>query len=269
MPETVAYTNNTFAIKQENRILVAVDAVIFSVSAEAAQNYRRVEDQRLELLLIKRPNAPYEGKWALPGGLVKAGETFEESVRRMMKEKADLGNIYLEQLYTFDNLYRDPRMRVISCAYLSLIDRSKYLAEQGKWFSLVQKAGVIRLESDDEQIDIKIQKSVSKNGRIKNKTFTVKESPLAFDHGSIILDGLLRLRNKLEYTDIAFNLTKDTFTLGDLQRIYETILGTPLMAADFRRRIHNKIESTSQYARGRGHRPSQLFKYKGDLNKVP
>ena len=109
--------------------MVAVDAVIFSVSTEAAPNYRRVEDQRLELLLIKRPNGPHRGRWALPGGLVKAGETFEESVRRMMKEKADLGNIYLEQLYTFDSLDRDPRMRVISCAYLSLIDRSKYYAE--------------------------------------------------------------------------------------------------------------------------------------------
>jgi hypothetical protein len=179
------------------------------------------------------------------------------AARRMMKEKADLGNIYLEKLYTFDNLNRDPRMRVISCAYLSLIGRSKYLAEQSKWFSLVQKAGLIRLEGDGEQIDIKIQKSVSKNGRIKNETYTVKESSLAFDHGSIILDGLLRLRNKLEYTDIAFNLTKDTFTLGDLQRIHETILWTPLMAADFRRRIQNKIESTAQYSRGRGHRPSQ------------
>jgi ADP-ribose pyrophosphatase YjhB (NUDIX family) len=260
MSETSAYRG--FELEPKHRILVAVDAVVFSVSAEAAPNYRRAEDQRLELLLIKRPNDPHRGKWALPGGLVKAGETFEESVRRMMKKKADLGNIYLEQLYTFDDPRRDPRMRAISCAYLSLIDRSGYQEEQGRWFSLVQKEGLLRLEAGGERIDIKIHKSVSKNGRIKNKTYTVRESPLAFDHGSIILEGLLRLRTKLEYTDIAFNLTKDTFTLGELQKIYEIILGTSLISADFRRRIQSKIESTSRYSRGHGHRPSRLFRYR-------
>jgi ADP-ribose pyrophosphatase YjhB (NUDIX family) len=251
-----------FEPERKNRILVAVDAVIFSVSPETEHNYRKAEAQRLEVLLIKRPNEPHRGKWALPGGLVKSDETFEESVRRMMKKKAGLGNIYMEQLYTFDAPDRDPRMRVISCAYLSLIDRSKYKEEQGEWFSLTQKAGWLYLESGEERLKIQIRKSVSKNGKIKTETYCVKKSCLAFDHGSIIVEGLMRLRNKLEYTDIAFNLTQDTFTLGALQRIYETILGTPLMAADFRRRIKDKIESTALYSRGRGHRPARLFTYR-------
>jgi ADP-ribose pyrophosphatase YjhB (NUDIX family) len=250
--------------EEKNRIVVAVDAVIFSVSAEAAPNYRKTEDQKLEILLVKRTAHPFCGKWALPGGLVASDETFNESIRRMMERKTDLGNIYLEQLYTFDHLDRDPRMRVISCAYLSLIDRSCYREEAGTWFSLHQKNDRLFLQSGGEKLSIKMKKAAVKNGRLKNDTCVAVESPLAFDHGAIILEGLFRLRNKLEYTDIAFNLTKDTFTLGELQRIYETILGTSLMAADFRRRIQNKIENTGEYSRGRGHRPSRLFRYKGN-----
>jgi ADP-ribose pyrophosphatase YjhB (NUDIX family) len=251
-----------FTPDEKNRFLVAVDAVIFSVSAEAAPNYRRSEDQKLEILLVKRPCHPFCGKWSLPGGMVASNETFNESIRRMMKRKADLGNIYLEQLYTFDDPDRDPRMRVISCAYLSLIDRSNYREEAGKWFSLSQKNDRLILQAGGERLVIKMKKTTVKNGRLRNDTYIAAESPLAFDHGAVILEGLFRLRNKLEYTDIAFNLAGDTFTLGELQRIYETILGTTLMAADFRRRIQNKIESTGEYSRGRGHRPSQLFRYK-------
>lgn len=252
-----------FTPEEKNRIIVAVDAVIFSVSAEAALNYRRTEDQKLEILLVKRTSHPFRDKWALPGGLVASEETFDESIRRMMRRKTDLGNIYLEQLYTFDRPDRDPRMRVISCAYLSLIDRSSYREEAGKWFSLYQKNERLYLQSGRDKLSIKMKKTPVKNGRLRSDTYMAAESPLAFDHGAIILEGLFRLRNKLEYTDIAFNLAKDTFTLGELQRIYETILGTSLMAADFRRRIQNKIENTGEYSRGRGHRPSRLFRYKG------
>jgi ADP-ribose pyrophosphatase YjhB (NUDIX family) len=247
---------------QFDRCIVTVDAVIFSVSREEAENYRKAPDRKLAVLLVKRNDHPFMGRWSLPGGFVAAHETFDASVKRVLKTKTGLDNIYIEQLYTFDRPERDPRMRIVSGAYLSLIDRSKYQEELGKWFSISQEKNTLILSSSEDKIAIKLKKTLEINGRISNAGYAVQQSPLAFDHGDIILEGLLRLRNKLEYTDIVFNLTGDTFTLGELQRIYETILGLPLLTADFRRRISAKIESTGLYTQGHGHRPSQLFRYK-------
>lgn len=249
---------------------VAVDTVIFSVDTELNnQNYRKLEKQKLTVLLVKRDGHPYWGYWSLPGGFVGPNETLGQTAQRIIDSKTRLSNIYMEQLYTFSDPGRDPRMRVISCAYMALIDRSAFEfkeTEALKWFELelsTQDDKLI-LNADNERLEVGITKEEQQNGLIAYRKFTaLPDSALAFDHANIILEALMRLRNKIEYTDLVFNLMPPEFSITQLQQIYEIILGEQLLAPAFRRKIVAKIKETGDYIKDKGHRPSRLFKYGG------
>jgi ADP-ribose pyrophosphatase YjhB (NUDIX family) len=221
---------------------VATDVVIFSVSTDNGANWRRANKKKFSILLAKREDFPSIGKWNLPGGFVSITETAETAARRTLNTKTGLtDNIYLEQLYTFDDLKRDPRTRIISIAYMTLIDKSKLHiteTEHSKWFTIHKN----HLESDDG--------------------LKLNFSDLAFDHNEILHCALNRLKNKIEYTDIVFNMMPHEFTLGELQQVFEAILERDLLTADFRRRIKDKVIQTGKMQSGFGHRPAALFKYK-------
>ena len=173
---------------------VAVDLVIFTV-----------QEQRLELLLIRMKREPFTGKWALPGGRIRGNETVEAAAERELREKTGLKGVYLEQLYTFSEPQRDPEARCISVGHMALI------------------RGDVQLSTTDKYTGI--------------GWFPMAKLPsLAFDHEQIAKYAVKRLRAKLEYTDVARNLLEKTFTLGELQRLYETILGKPVDARNFQRR---------------------------------
>lgn len=264
---------------------VTVDMLIFTVMDEEKENYRKLPEKSLKLLMIKRGDHPYIGQWALPGGFVGINESVDEAAMRELKTETNIDNIYMEQLYTWGDVNRDPRTRVISCSYMALID-SKSLevkagddADEAKWFyinssvreekkTILEKGFVyeklvkINLWDNIDTLSavVKVVETVEGGVRKVNRE-VVESNGIAFDHGKIIEYATQRLRNKIEYTDIAFNLMAELFTLSQLQQVYEVILDKELLAAAFRRKIANMVIETNRFTKNAGHRPSKLYKF--------
>ncbi len=187
----------------------------------------------LQILLIKRAAWPYEGMWAIPGGFVNRDESLEFAAKRELQEETGVQDVYLEQLYTFGDPGRDPRTRVITVVYFALLDAER-----------VQ----VRAASDAADVS----------------WFSVYElPPLAFDHAEIVEYALNRLRGKLDYTTIAFNLLPDQFTLRELQRVYEIILHKRLDKRNFRKKILSTgiLEDTGDKKMEGTHRPARLYRF--------
>lgn len=252
------------------KLSMTADIVVISVSNSDNGNYRKPDDKSMSILLTKRTEYPYKDKWSLPGGILDAKtETLEECARRVMKKKTNLSNIYLEQLYTFDSLDRDPRMRFVSTAFVALVDKNKLKdhVENASWFDVTlieEKNHIVDivLDNGEETINFSIKKELRKNSTDRYDYITRKNEKLAFDHDRVILAALERIRNKVNYTDIVFNMMPEYFTLGELQKVYEVILNKKLLDPAFRRIIAHKVEKTDKMKTGEGHRPSVLFRYK-------
>jgi 8-oxo-dGTP diphosphatase len=264
---------------------VTVDMLLFTIVEGAAESYRALPEKYISVLLVKRADHPHIGKWGLPGGFVRMGESLEETAVRVLEEEVNLRDIYLEQLYTFGEVNRDPRTRVISSSYMSLVD-SKLIEvapgkeqREAKWFKTrsrllkssreVTASGEIEEElieisfvSQNETLNAQVMKRTEIINRHRKITFEALPSEdIAFDHAKIIQYGLERLRNKIEYTDIAFTLMPERFTLTELQQVYEAILDKPLLKANFRRKISDMVLETNEYTRDAGHRPSRLYSF--------
>jgi 8-oxo-dGTP diphosphatase len=192
-----------------------------------------VQEARLELLLIRMKREPFTGKWALPGGRIRGDETVERAATRELREKTGINHeVYLEQLYTFSEPTRDPGARCISVAHMALI------------------RGDVQLRTTDKYSGI--------------GWFPVTRlPPLAFDHKQMAGYAIKRLRAKLEWTDVARNLLETTFTLGELQRLYEAILGKKLDARNFQRRVQTigLVRDSGKMRTGRAYRPARLFRF--------
>ena len=208
---------------QDGLASVAVDLLVFTI-----------EEDRLKILTIRRQYPPFEGQRALPGVFVRADETLDQAAQRGLREETGLEDIYFEQLYTWGAPDRDPRRRVISVSYLALVDAQRLrgfgpgLRTTGAALSDVQAL----LEAED----------------------------LAFDHRQIIACGRERLAGKVEYTPIAFSLVPEEFTLPQLQRVHEILLGKPLYKANFRKKIAPLVEETDRSTSGDAHRPSKFYR---------
>jgi len=252
------------------RLSMTVDLVIFSVSNQESSNYRKTSKKMMSVLLVKRDNYPFKDKWCLPGGFINpSSETLEDAAKRILKTETNLSDIYLEQLYTFDRIDRDPRMRVISCSYVALIDKAKLKQKvvNASWFDIIDiedKNDIVSLTLSNgfDVISFSIKKTLKEKTTDRYSFSTLENKYLGFDHDIVILSALERIRNKVNYTDIVFNMMGEYFTLGDLQQVYEVILGKKLLDPAFRRIIADKVEKTEKLKKGEGHRPSYLFKYK-------
>lgn len=255
------------------RLSMSTDILIFSVSDVIKNNYRKVNDKIMSILLVKRDNYPYKDRWCLPGGFLDPKtETLLDCARRILKNETNLEDIYLEQLYTFDCLNRDPRTRVLSTTFMALIDKSQLLNminENASWFNIVDVTDdnglvTITLDNGTDVLKFSVRKTLlSKTTR--NYEYHKERSVLAFDHESVIVCGMDRIRNKIQDTDIIFNLLPKYFTLGELQRIYEVILGKKLLDPAFRRIIKDKVIKTELIRSDGGHRPSILYTYKENI----
>lgn len=209
--------------KKIQDIKVAVDAVIFGY----------FDKQDLQLLLIKRKIDPFKGGWALPGGLVLDDENLDDAVKRELHEEAGIKPDFLEQLYTYGNVGRDPRNRVVSVAYLGLVNPSYHElfadsdAEDAQWFSVDQLP------------------------------------TLAFDHKSIIDMALKRLRTKIQYQPIGFNLLNEEFPFSDLENLYKTIVGREIDRRNFRKKImsYGLLNETNNVKKEGSGRPGKLFTF--------
>jgi 8-oxo-dGTP diphosphatase len=221
-----------------DRPSVCVDLCVFTI-----------DGPDLTVLLIRRLEPPFAGDWALPGGFVRAHESLEEAARRKLAEETGIEDIYLEQLYTFGAPDRDPRMRVITVAYYALVPRERLTirpgpgAAEAAWFRVV----------DDRR------------ARVRVAALADDAVPdLAFDHADIVETAVRRIRGKLEYTTIAFELLPREFTLTELQRVYETILRRRLAKAAFRRKVlAASVLREAKGTRRGGHRPAQLYRFAG------
>ena len=204
------------------RPALAVDCVVFGF-----------DDGELKVLLIERALDPFRGRWGLPGGFVRVGESLDEAAERELFEEAGIRNVFFEQLYTFGAVDRDPRERVVSVSYYALVNLSNY----------EPKAATDALRA---------------------KWFPVSKVPkLAFDHREILRIGLARLKGKVRYQPIGFELLASKFTLFELQHLYEVILGTGLDKRNFRKKVLSfglllPLEETQTAGR---HRPARLFRF--------
>ena len=190
-----------------------------------------IEAGVLKVLLIKRAIPPFEGQFAIPGGFVHEDEDLDKAALRELKEETGVTDVYLEQLYSFGDPQRDPRRRVITVAYFALISPDRKLmagsdAVAAAWYPIDQLP------------------------------------PLAFDHATILDYALERLRNKLEYTTVGFQLLPEKFTLTELQAVYEAILGKKLDKRNFRRKMSllKILKPLREHRRG-GQRPAQLYRF--------
>lgn len=202
------------------RPALAVDCVVFSIF-----------ENGLKLLLIERGEPPFQGAWALPGGFVRDDETSEEAARRELAEETGLKDAWLEQLYTFSDLKRDPRERVVSIAWSALV-----------------KPTAVKGGTDAENAAWVDARSLPE---------------LAFDHAEIVNMALQRLQAKIRWQPIGFELLPPTFTLGQLQRLYEKVLDRKLDPRNFRRSFLKMeiLEDTGKMESGVSHRPSRLYRF--------
>ena len=203
-----------------SKLLVTVDVVLFTI-----------RDRQLHLLLIKRLAKPFENRYALPGGFVQEDESLDNAAIRELREETGIRNVYLEQLYTFGDLKRDPRGRVVTVAYYALVPQNQVLhagtdASDADWFPVTALP------------------------------------PLAFDHRKIAEYAHQRIRNKLDYTNVGFELLPEKFTLTELQLVHEAILGQPLDKRNFRRKIIQKgIVKATKELQQTGRKPAQLYRF--------
>lgn len=204
------------------RPALTVDAVVFGL-----------DEEDLKVLLIRRALEPFRGKWALPGGFVRVEESLEDAVRRELQEETGITQLFLEQLYTFGAVDRDPRERVVTVAYYALVKLSAHHikaatdARDAAWFAISEASG------------------------------------LAFDHDRILGLALERLKGKVRYQPIGFELLPPQFTLSQLQRLYETILETPLDKRNFRKKVlsMNFLVALDEVQKDVAHRAARLYRF--------
>lgn len=207
---------------QYPRAALTVDCVVFGF-----------DEGELKVLLIRRALDPFKGSWALPGGFVRVDETLDAAARRELQEEAGLQGVFLEQLYTFSAIERDPRERVISVAYYALV----------------------KLASHDTR---------AATDAADARWFPISKVPkLAFDHADILAMALTRLKGKVRYQPIGFELLPPRFTLSQLQHLYEAVLAVQLDKRNFRKKVLGfgllvPLEETQMTGR---HRPAQLFRF--------
>lgn len=220
---------------------VTVDTLIFTVDKSG-------EEYHLQIMLTRREDHPFLHKWAVPGRFVGMKESVEQAALRELEEETGLRDIYLEQLYTWGEVERDPRMRIISVSYLALIPEETpshvtgERAAEAEWYSVSIRGGCLRLWN--------------RNGELSRED-------LAFDHGEMIRLALERMKNKVFYTDIAFRLLPEKFTFLELQRLYEAILEERLHGPNFRRDMAKWVEQTDEKCKPqKAGKPAWYFRQK-------
>ena len=213
-----------------DRISLTTDILILSISDEEVANYRKSSKKYMSVLLVKRDDYPFKDKWCLPGGFLDVKEDLEDCPRRILARETNLHDIYLEQLYTYGGLHRDPRMRIVSTSYMALVDKNRLtdkLSDNASWFNVFvledDKSYHVSLDNGNEEIKFVVSKTLRELTTDRYDFKVSKNDKLAFDHPLVIISGLERLKNKIEYTDIVFNMMPEYFTLGELQQVYEVI----------------------------------------------
>jgi len=236
---------------------LTVDMLLFTLQSDEKVDAAVTSPKHLEVLMIKRGDHPFMGKWALPGGFVTRNEDPKDAALRELKEETGIDDVYMEQLYTWGAPERDPRTHVVSISYMALVDGTKLKVSAGDdasdagWFKVNLEvanekrdvaANGYTLETDYRLVLsdgyqqlcglVKAIKSV-KDGVVKTGYKLLKAEGIAFDHAVIITYGLLQLRRKMWSTPVALSIMPQCFTMEQLKGVYEAILGKKLSAEEF------------------------------------
>jgi len=219
-----------------DRPSVAVDVVLLTAC-----------EGSLFTTLVRRETHPCKGCWSLPGGFIRLDEPLEDAATRVLHDKVGIDGVFLEQLYTFGQPARDPRMRVITVAHYALVPAKELAGING---------GTVLAPLD-------VPWQGEEGGPVIPRDDSDVVLPLAFDHADILGMAVKRIRGKLDYTPIGFQLLGDRFTLLDLQKVHETVLGHPVNKDSFRRRMlaSGQLEATGERQRQVGHRPAALYRF--------
>lgn len=269
---------------------VAADIAVFSIMQKEAEDNRKLAEKSLKLLLVKRKDEPCADDWALPGGFLRKGETLYDAARRELSEETGTKRSFLELCDVFSKPGRDPRGWILSQAFMALVNSEDCFgadtpkaggdAKETAWFSIkLEKEGEERKQENSrvvcdityklylwaEEIEVRLWARVREHIVYEEYhelvEYQILESEgLAFDHAQMIVCMLKKLRKKL-HTDvrIAFDFLPETFTLTDLQSVFEIVLDRELLKPNFRRKIADYVTETSQSVQNGAHRPSKLF----------
>lgn len=235
--------------ENEEQFLANYDANAFehpSVSVDIA--VLTAEAGSLHAVMTSREHHPFKDHWALPGAFVGMGENLRDAARRALREKTGIKDVWLEQLYTFGNPQRDPRTRVISVAYYALVDAKRLRTTFNKGSELAP-------------VDVPWAGETGGPVGLLNPDGT--QRAIAFDHADILGLAVRRIRGKLNYSAIGFQLLPPSFTLRRLQEVHETVLGLEVNKDSFRRRLlaSGDLEATGEREADVGHRPAELYRF--------
>lgn len=220
---------------------LAVDVVLLTIVEGA-----------LHVLLLRRGEEPFRGAFVLPGTFVRVEESLEAAAERLLREKADLRDVFLEQLYTFGEPQRDPRARIVSVAWYALVPPQRLEESLGG--------------SDRVLARIAVPWEGLTGGPVRMHGPDGAALKVGFDHAAITGVAVLRLRGKIDYAPVGFELLPKDFTLLQLQQVHEAVLGTSLNKDSFRRRMlaSGRLRATGRKEDGVGHRPAELFRFQRD-----
>src|SRR5262245_60118532 len=207
-----------------------------------------LQQQRLRVLVLQRDAAPFADHHVLPGGFVQLEETLDQAVVRVLREKARLDDVFVEQLYTFGELGRDPRGRVVSVAY----------------YALVPAARLQQIPPDASLAEVHVPWSGLLGGDVELRGDHGDALRVGFDHARIVGKTVQRLRGKIDYAPVGFELLRAQFTLLELQQVHEAVLGKSLNKDSFRRRLlaSGQLQATGRRRSDVGHRPPELFRFR-------
>ncbi|MCR4830342.1 MAG: NUDIX hydrolase [Pseudobutyrivibrio sp.] len=231
--------------------------------------------KNLKILLIRRGDHPFMHCWALPGGFIEDNETAFNAAKRELKEETGLEQAYLDQIYTFTKTGRDPRMWVMSIAYLALVSNLEDVngmddADDAAWFDLffTEDKIVLRNEEKDVTIEYKLTTEQFKNSVLTYTNYIpvlVSKERLAFDHIEIIIEAMKKLRESIDYSDNLFCLMPAKFTMAELRATYQAVMNRDVYKTTLKRIVENKIEKTGCLRKSSvlNGRQSEEFTYTG------
>lgn len=239
------YTVEKIELQAKDKPFVAVDLVLLTV-----------RDGALHALLMRRDREPCKDQWALPGGFVRIEESLEDAVSRVLRNKVQLEGIFFEQLYSFGTPARDPRGRVVSIAYYALVESAAF-------------DDAAKTSGELSAFRVEVPWDGQCGGAVHVRSSDGRKAALAFDHAEILGAAVARLRGKLDYSPVGFELLPRYFSLRQLQSVHEAILGKALNKPAFRRRILDKgvLQATGRFETGVSYRPAELYQFRNSTLK--
>ncbi|SFC99780.1 ADP-ribose pyrophosphatase YjhB, NUDIX family [Ruminococcus albus] len=231
--------------------------MVFGIDSIKSADKKTLDTKKLKLLLVRRGEEPFMGSYSLPGGFLRKGETIEEAAIRELKEEAGVNEPKLINLGVYSKPQRDPRGWIISCCFIALTNTVELSTAAG---SDAESAHWLDLEATNTEDGLTLKLHDDGEVVYEYSCGGMRSDKLAFDHGEMILDAFLKLRDEVINHDMIFGLMPEYFTISDLQQPYEAITGIHLSPQGFRKKVIGKLAETELFDEAAAHRTSRLYR---------